>query len=233
MIQITSILKFSGKHPKARGLSAKDTLSSSLGHRSTCVELPGHPDATSCSPPPASWRREGSLETPLAMPRDAPLLSSFPWRPPSSPCFLLVTCKQRHGRHLAPPSHALPSPADVLRRSGAPSSTSPLKESSRRALNRRRSRRFLTRNRGPPPPNLMAAAVLRPSRPHRRVPGENPVRPPPFPLLLPRRSRRHGWSPAMPMSRSAWAVAQPTRPAWRAYVARALSVSFRGSKDPG
>jgi hypothetical protein len=47
-----------------------------------------------------------------------------------------------HGRHLALPSHALPSPTDVLRRSATPSSTSPLKESSRRALNRRRSCRF-------------------------------------------------------------------------------------------
>jgi hypothetical protein len=113
MIQTSSVLKFSGKHPKARGLSAKDTLSSSLGHRSTCVELPGHPDATSCSPPPASWRREGSPGDPLATPRDGPpplffsLAPSFfpvlppsdlqaaPWPPPST----TVPCSPQPRRH--------------------------------------------------------------------------------------------------------------------------------------
>jgi hypothetical protein len=54
-------------------------------------------------------------------------------------------------------------------------------------LNRRRSRRFLTGNRGPPPPNLPPPAVLQPSRPHRRVLGEFSVQPDPSPCLAARR----------------------------------------------
>jgi hypothetical protein len=132
-----------------------------------------------------------------------------------------------------PPLDAAPSCPDVLRRSASSFSTSSFKESSRGGRNRPHRRGYLAGNELLRHRNSSSPAILRPSQPHRRVPGELLVRPPPFPLLLPRRSRRHGRPPEMPGSRSAWAVAQPTRLAWPAYVARAPSVSFSGSNDPG
>jgi hypothetical protein len=107
----------------------------------------------------------------------------------------------------------------VLRRSPSPSSTSPFKELTRGASNRRHRRGYLTGNELLHRRNSSTLAILWPRRPPRRVLGELLVRPPPFPLFLPRWSARHGWPPAVPGSRSAWAVAQPTRPGWLAYVA--------------
>jgi hypothetical protein len=83
-----------------------------------------------------------------------------------------------------PPLDTAPSCPDVLRRSASPSSVSPPKELSHRARSRRHRRGFLAGKPSSPPPNSPPPAVLRPSQPHRRVPGELPVRPPPFLLLF-------------------------------------------------
>jgi hypothetical protein len=141
------------------------------------------------TPPPASWRREGSPGDPLATPRDAPLLSSFPWRPPSSPCFLPVTCKQCHGRHLAPPIPCSPLLPNVLSRCTSPPSTSPSKELARSASNRRRHRGYLAREPSSPPPNCSP-----PNRTHRRTQGGPPVLLDPFPFFLSRQSAAPPWS---------------------------------------
>jgi hypothetical protein len=84
----------------------------------------------------------------------------------------------------------------MLRRSASSSSISPPKELSHRARSRRHRRGFLAGKPSSPPPNSPPPAILRPSQPHQRVPGELLVRPPPFLLLFSRRSRRHGRPPA-------------------------------------
>jgi hypothetical protein len=82
----------------------------------------------------------------------------------------------------------------VLRRSAVPPEVSPAKESSRRARSRHRFAGFPRRYRATPPPNSSPPVILRPSRPHRRVPGEFPVRSDLFPRLAMRRSAAPPWS---------------------------------------
>jgi hypothetical protein len=159
--------------------------------------------------PAALSRREDPLELSLhATPLPLLLSSSLARSSSFSPCSLTVA----RARRLAPPFRTPPCSSEVLRRSASPSSISPPKELSRRARSRRHRRGFLAgpelvaaHNSSPPP-------LLRASRPHRNNQGEPPVRQDPFSLLLPRHSARHGRPPAVPGSRSAWAVAQPTWP---------------------
>jgi hypothetical protein len=75
-----------------------------------------------------------------------------------------------------------------------PPEVSLAEESSRRARSRRRFAGFPRRYRVTPPPNSSPSAILRPSRPHRRVPGEFSVRPDLFPRLAVRRSAAPPWS---------------------------------------
>jgi hypothetical protein len=168
----------------------------------------------------------------LSLHLDAAPLLPFPLSLPGFPfpmLFLLVTCKQRHGRHLAPLIPRFLLLPDVLRRCAALPATSPSKELTRGAFNRRRHHGFLAGNRPPPSSNSSSLAILRPGRPPWRVHGEPPVRPPPFLLLFPRRCARHGRPSPATESRSAWAVAQPTRPAWPSNVAMGPAVSGLGS----
>jgi hypothetical protein len=165
----------------------------------------------------------------------SPLFLSLPSSFPSPLSFSLphVKLTVTEARRLAPPYRDLPSPAVVLRRSATSSSTSPLKESSRRALNRRRSRRFLAGNRGPSLPNSPPPAVLRPNRDHRRPQGECPVRPPPFPLRFSCRSAVPGRPSPVTGSWSCWALlSRPGQPGLPCGP-RAPLVIGPGSKDPG
>jgi hypothetical protein len=141
--------KFPGKHAKSRGLCAKARHPlPPAGSR--CVSCPRRPPLPPLLileaplPPPARCgRRERPLETPL---HATPLLLLpffLPW--PLflfSLCFLPVTCKQHHGRPLAPPSRPLPSPTDALRRFPSTSSISTPEESSQNARGSHHGRRF-------------------------------------------------------------------------------------------
>jgi hypothetical protein len=122
-----------------------------------------------------------------------------------------------HGCRVAPPFRASPCSSEVLRRSPPPSFTSLFKESSRGGRNRRHHRGYLAGNELLRHQNSSSPATLRPNQHHQRVPGELLVRPHPFPLLLPRRSARHGRPLPASGSRSGWAIC-PSRP-WPAKVA--------------
>jgi hypothetical protein len=201
------------------------------------------PAGSSCVEAPGRRRRHFLLARPSQPPGDpserhaSPLLPFFlsPGRPSlSSPLVSLPRELTVAGaRRLAPPLDATPCSSEVLRRSPSPSSASPPKQSSRGGRSSRRHRCFLARNRAASPPNSPPPARLRLSQHHQRVPGELPVLLDPSPFLFPRRSARHGWPPAVPGSRSAWAVAQPTWPGWPAYVARAPLSASVGQTNPG
>jgi hypothetical protein len=120
----------------------------------------------------------------------------------------------------------------LLRRSPTSSSSSPPNELSHGGRNHRHRRGFLAGNRAALPPNSPPSAHLRPSHHHRRVPGEPPVRPPPFPLRFSRRSAVPGQPSRVTGSRSAGALPSPTWSTWPANVATGPLVSGPGSKDP-
>jgi hypothetical protein len=103
-------------------------------------------------------------------------------------------------------------------------------ESTRRDRSRCRRRRFPTDYRAPPPPNSSPPALLRPSRPDRRPPGEFLVLVDPFLCLFPRCSAAHIWSPAG-AHRRAVAVLAPW-PAWPLRWTPGPPVSDRGSNRP-
>jgi hypothetical protein len=171
----------------------------------------------------AQATEESPWRCPITPRRPSPLLpflSPWPLFSPS-PSFSLslhhVKLTVTGARRLAPLSRASPSPADVLRRSPTSSSTSPFKELTRGASNRRHRRGYLAGNRAPPPPNSPPLAHLWPIRHHRRVPGEISFLLDPSPFLFPRRSARHGQPLPASGSRSGWAIC-PSRP-WPANVA--------------
>jgi hypothetical protein len=178
MIQTSVVLKLSKKLPKARGIykfclvffvEARKLL------RAVC--------RAGASPPPA-WR-------PSRPPRGAQPGhdAALPFSPLPGRSLSSRACSQgpelpRHGRHLRPSSRAAPCSSEVLRRFPLPSAVSLSKKLEPLARNRRRRHGFLTGNRPPPPLNSSSPAILRPGQPPRRVPGELPIRLPPFLLLV-------------------------------------------------
>jgi hypothetical protein len=120
------------------------------------------------TPPPASL---GDEKDPLETPSDATpppsSLSSYPLAAlPSSP---LVSLSLHHvqltvtgTRRLALPFRAPPCSSEVLRRSPLPSSTSPFKELTRGASNRRHHRGYLAGNELLRRQNSSTPAILRP-----------------------------------------------------------------------
>jgi hypothetical protein len=219
MIHSSSVLKFSRKLPKARGLSAKDTLSSSLGHRSTCVELPGDPDATSCflATRRIPWRPPSD-----ATPPPPPFLP-IPWPPSIFPVGLSLSSSRESYSSPWPPTSAgvlcFPQPRRRAEKVRLDVLLLLAKGIDPRCLESPPPSRIPRWKRAPLPPKFVVSGhpPAKPTPPagSRRAP--SPAAP--FPLLLPRRSRRHGRPLEVPGSRSAWAIAQPTRPGWLAYVA--------------
>jgi hypothetical protein len=179
-----------------------------LSPTSSCyVELPGAPIATSCFP----CRRGGLLEPAPGCHASSPPFLPIPWPPfpffPVGHSFSLSWLTVARARRLAPPSCAFLSPADMLRSSVAPPSSSPSKELTRGGRSRRHHHGYLVRNELLCCQNSSSLAILWPSWPCRRLPGEPLVWPPHFPLLLSRRSRRHGRPLPASGSRSGWAIA--------------------------
>jgi hypothetical protein len=99
----------------------------------------------------------------------------------------------RHGCHLTPP---IPCPPLPLRSAEKLRLAALFLPAQGIARSRRRFAGFLARKLSSPPPNSPPPAVLRPSQPHRRVPGESLVRPYPSPRLAARRIAGHGRPPA-------------------------------------
>jgi hypothetical protein len=178
MIQTSAVLKLSKKLPKARGI-----YKFCLVFIVEAMKLLRAVRRAGALPPPA-WRP--SRPPGGAQPgHDAALpFSPLPGRSLSFRARSQGPELPRHGRRLRPSSRAAPCSSEVLRRFPSPSAVSLSKELEPLTWNRRRRREFLTRNRPPPPPNSSSLAILRPGRPPRRVPGELPVRPPPFLLLV-------------------------------------------------
>jgi hypothetical protein len=103
-------LKFSGKLPKTRGLFARWACLLHCVTKAPAWRLPEDHDATTCSPPPAFCRREGSPRGPIAMPRHSPsFLSSFPGS------LLLFLSVLAHSSRSSSPSPAVPHCHLVLR----------------------------------------------------------------------------------------------------------------------
>jgi hypothetical protein len=125
-------------------------------------------------PPPPKLIQGDKIPYRPVSPPFFPLLSRplflFPARAPERAC---------HSRRPSPPVGASPCPADHAVVTAVPSSTCWPKESSRSASKRRRCRRSLRRPPRPPPSIAPPPARLRPSRPCRRAPGEQPRHPPP------------------------------------------------------
>jgi hypothetical protein len=106
--------------------------------------------------------------------------------------FLPVTCKQRHGHHLAPPIPRSPLLPDVLRRCVAPPETSPSKELARSTSNRRRSRGYLAGNRAPLP-SIPPRPKAKPGHRYPRAATyDSSAHPPRY--LLPRAARWPEWT---------------------------------------
>jgi hypothetical protein len=165
-------------------------------------------DVPSSPPPVCPSDKATPSGAPPARHNAPPFLSGrpafLPRRPsPSLTRNLLVV----HGRRLVLVSRAPPSPTDVLRISPSSSSTSPFKEFTRAASNRRHRRGYLVGNGALRQPNSSPPVCLGPIQHHRRVPGELPVLLDPSPFLFPRRSARHGWPLPASGSQSGWAIA--------------------------
>jgi hypothetical protein len=155
------------------------------------------------------------------MPRDA-----TPLPPPHFPLSLaallsfpvvlsLPPSRKAYSNRSSPPSAAvpcLPQPRRRAEKFPTPSSTSPFKELTRGASNRRHHRGYLAGNELLRRQNSSTPAILRPRRPPRRVPGELPVLLDPSPFRLPRHSSVPGRPSPVTGSRSGWATPQPTRP---------------------
>jgi hypothetical protein len=109
---------------------------------------------------------------------------SLPPFPALSPENTRRSRASRHGRRLPPPLNAAPCSSEALRRSASPPAVSPPKESIPRGRNRRRSRRFLRSQPSSAASNSSPPALLRPSRPRRRLPCEPLTRKSPL-LSLP------------------------------------------------
>jgi hypothetical protein len=106
---------------------------------------------------------------------------------PSSPSASLSSSGESYSNRSSPSSAAVPcspSPAVVLRRSATPPSSSPPNESSRGGQSPCHRRGYLAGNELLRRRNSSSPAILRPRQPPRRVPGELPVRPPPFPSFF-------------------------------------------------
>jgi hypothetical protein len=212
------------KNPKARGLFANLPLC--LLPWASAWRLPVPTLATSCLCP----GHRGDVLEPLDATKNRPPSSSFPWPPFFFLVFLPVAKHARHGRRLAAPFRAALASTDELGSSATSFLLFLCEESSQNVRSRRHHRRFPRRYRATPPPNLLPPAILRPSRPHRRVPGEFPVRPDLFPRLVVHRSAApldHWRLPAMAMAVLA------TTPGRSTCGPRAPQSAGLGQVDPG
>jgi hypothetical protein len=164
---------------------------------------------------------------------------SSPWTPRTPSSFFLPrvlslplyfssprsTAGPEHGCRLSPPLGASPASSELAPSTASPPSSSSPKESVGTARNHRRLPPFPCRNRPRHRRNTPPSILLRPSRPHRRPPGEVPVLLDPSPSFSPRRSAvpvATGGSPAMavacpghwPAWPAMWAMGPSSRSLW-------------------